>query len=370
MKDRRNWNAADGSHEHDFDRHGARFGDMSGGVEPFEEDEVMRDDELENWDLDQLDLDRLVDGEVDLPELRRIVAALEERPDGWRDCALAFLEAQALRKELTSDAFQEFADDFAAAFSDPVDSKSAEDPDTIGRLPAEGRGANADAVALKSRPSSLSRRSRRAVQNRWDRFQQLPLWQRRLAVAASIAVAFVCGVAGRYWLAPDDAAHRNSTMARRPFSDGPSAGTPSPGAGTTLVGGQAEPRGHVSLAFTDQPDTQSPQNGAGDAVSPNVARPETRPDEPSSHELEPPHGGMQNPELPNPELEVPFYERTAFPAPESIVLPAEMQERLSQANVEIRSRRQLVRVKTPTGETVLLPLETVDFVPRRSRRYQ
>ena len=49
---------------------------------------------------DDVLLDRLVDGELSDEEYRQAVASLDERPDGWRRCALAFLEAQALRREL------------------------------------------------------------------------------------------------------------------------------------------------------------------------------------------------------------------------------------------------------------------------------
>jgi hypothetical protein len=45
-------------------------------------------------------LDRLVDGELSEAEYRRLLQALDQRPDGWRDCALAFLESQALRCDL------------------------------------------------------------------------------------------------------------------------------------------------------------------------------------------------------------------------------------------------------------------------------
>jgi hypothetical protein len=42
-------------------------------------------------------LDLLVDGELAEPERRVLLARLEAEPDGWRRCALAFLEAQCWR---------------------------------------------------------------------------------------------------------------------------------------------------------------------------------------------------------------------------------------------------------------------------------
>jgi len=49
---------------------------------------------------DELLFDRLVDGELDAAERRRLLELLDARPDGWRRCALAFLEAQAWREDL------------------------------------------------------------------------------------------------------------------------------------------------------------------------------------------------------------------------------------------------------------------------------
>lgn len=45
-------------------------------------------------------LDRLVDGELSDAEQQRIVSTLDQIPDGWKKCALGFLEAQIWRKSL------------------------------------------------------------------------------------------------------------------------------------------------------------------------------------------------------------------------------------------------------------------------------
>lgn len=44
-------------------------------------------------------LDRLVDGELAGDDYREVLARLELEPDGWRRCALAFLEAQAWNRD-------------------------------------------------------------------------------------------------------------------------------------------------------------------------------------------------------------------------------------------------------------------------------
>lgn len=51
---------------------------------------------------DQRWLDQLVDGELDESARRQLLMELENQPDGWRRCALAFLEAQAWKDTLGS----------------------------------------------------------------------------------------------------------------------------------------------------------------------------------------------------------------------------------------------------------------------------
>ena len=48
---------------------------------------------------DEVMLDRLVDGELSPEHRRAFLAAIEHTEDGWRRCALAFLEAQSWRSE-------------------------------------------------------------------------------------------------------------------------------------------------------------------------------------------------------------------------------------------------------------------------------
>ena len=47
-------------------------------------------------------LDRLIDGELSEKDYRELLERLEQEPDGWRNCAMAFLESQALERELGS----------------------------------------------------------------------------------------------------------------------------------------------------------------------------------------------------------------------------------------------------------------------------
>lgn len=52
--------------------------------------------------LDDQTLDLLVDGELPPDARQRLLTQLDRVPDGWRRCALAFLEAQSWREEFRS----------------------------------------------------------------------------------------------------------------------------------------------------------------------------------------------------------------------------------------------------------------------------
>ena len=56
-------------------------------------------DDMTNAGGDQRRFDLLVDGELSEADRRTLLSRLDEQPDGWRRCALAFLEAQSWRKE-------------------------------------------------------------------------------------------------------------------------------------------------------------------------------------------------------------------------------------------------------------------------------
>ena len=58
--------------------------------------------DLQDWrEKSQEWLDRLVDGELEGDAQRQLLLAMDAQPDAWRRCALAFIEEQALRRELS-----------------------------------------------------------------------------------------------------------------------------------------------------------------------------------------------------------------------------------------------------------------------------
>ena len=59
---------------------------------------IPTDENLPTLDNEQLDL--LVDGELPGDQRRHLLATLDDVPDGWRRCALAFLEGQSWRGDL------------------------------------------------------------------------------------------------------------------------------------------------------------------------------------------------------------------------------------------------------------------------------
>jgi len=64
-------------------------------------DSTMNDGQLPSNQInDETRFDRLVDGELTPEEYRAFVTSLDDEPGGWRRCALAFLEEQALAGEL------------------------------------------------------------------------------------------------------------------------------------------------------------------------------------------------------------------------------------------------------------------------------
>ncbi len=50
--------------------------------------------------MDHAKLDRLVDGELSEEQRRELIARISDEPEGWKRCALAFLETQAIRANL------------------------------------------------------------------------------------------------------------------------------------------------------------------------------------------------------------------------------------------------------------------------------
>lgn len=120
-------------------------------------------------------LDLLVDGELDDTRRRQLLMTFEEKPSGWRRCALAFLEAQSW-----GGSFKSLLQERPAAPSEP----------------AEQRALAMASASASSEP--VERQSPR----------QEKIWHVRpmsgLAMVASMLVAFTLGLALRNAYAPSD----------------------------------------------------------------------------------------------------------------------------------------------------------------------
>jgi hypothetical protein len=121
--------------------------------------EMKNAGELEGW------VDRLVDGELADDQQRQLLLALEAQPDGWRRCALAFIEGQALRADLSQ---------------------------------------------LCQAQPDLQQSGAAAIAHRHARPHQ---WTRWLAIAASLAVAFFLGISVKGWHGTSGAPPENQIAA-------------------------------------------------------------------------------------------------------------------------------------------------------------
>jgi hypothetical protein len=102
---------------------------------------------------DDILFDRLVDGELSDVERRHLLSSLDGRPDGWRSCAIAFLEAQSLREGM-------------------------------GQIVHDADASTA-ATMLPVSPAAAGRSNTMATAGRW------------LAIAAGLMLAFTLGVKQR-----------------------------------------------------------------------------------------------------------------------------------------------------------------------------
>jgi hypothetical protein len=78
-------------------------------------------------------LDRIVDGELSPAELRAALEQLENEPDGWKRCALAFLEAQYWRESFR------MADEHGPLSKERLGPRGEWRPSRPGRLWSTGR---------------------------------------------------------------------------------------------------------------------------------------------------------------------------------------------------------------------------------------
>lgn len=145
--------------------------------------------------IDERQLARLVDGEMTRAEYREVLRSLDSSHDGWRRCALAFLEAQAL-----SDAFRS-APVVSSGSTTRLDSAAS-----VAKTSTSESAPAAESPQASERSAASARRS--------------TAWPIALAAAASFLLAFGLGIVVRHTLQNQFDSASGPTMA---LIDGPSA---------------------------------------------------------------------------------------------------------------------------------------------------
>lgn len=253
-------------------------------------------------------LDRLIDGELNAAERRQLLAECDEREGAWRRCALAFLEAQSWRAELT-------------ALAAP--------------LPA-GAPAVASWPAVEAKPTRENSRRRRWVRARsqsdrdWSSIAIAP-W----ALAACALVAFGLG-----WMA-----RPNATL---DWSDDPDIYASAPQV--------AQP--------TMTHSEENLQSGSDDSSSELAA------EVPETVRLVMdcgPDGEQRQIELP---VRPAGGDDLALLEQGEPVVSAELQAALLRMGHRVNERRQLVPLVLEDGRRLVVPVDEIEFTPVEASEYQ
>ncbi|HEV3415969.1 MAG TPA: hypothetical protein VG056_04130 [Pirellulales bacterium] len=159
--------------------------------------------------FDPQTLDRLVDGELAETERRDVLQSLDQRPDGWRQCALAFLEAQSWGQTLTR-----FARNPGEAASSGAPASAA-----TAALAIESEGLDGDGNVPAARDDAVARELAHHAHWRW--------W---MAMAGSFLVTFSLGMYAQRYFRPSSGAPEAPTVTV-PGATATNSGPASPASG-------------------------------------------------------------------------------------------------------------------------------------------
>ena len=153
----------------------------------------MNDLEQKAQPVDPAVLDRLVDGELPEGQRRELLTSLDQQPDGWRRCALAFLEAQSWGEALGE-----------VVRADRGLSPFAESAEKKGTVPL----ATATTSLASAAPQVVAAQRTPASGNSWKSL---------LAMAASFLVTFALGMGlQRMWNSPPNTTSPGTAVAPSP----------------------------------------------------------------------------------------------------------------------------------------------------------
>ncbi len=166
-------------------------------------------------------LDRLVDGELSDADYRITLHRLDEAPDGWRRCAMSFLEQQALRQELQQ------------LLNNQTRLNPLEDCDLDKASLSEVEGADELHFA--------------ATRHDWERWFRQP-WVRWTSVLAVGILAFVGGLALRPFASPPTKGDQLVARNQRAIGQPPAVANSRHAANSAEI---------ASITFDDMPNNQS-----------------------------------------------------------------------------------------------------------------
>jgi hypothetical protein len=271
-------------------------------------------------------LDRLVDGELAEIERREVLQTLERQPDGWRQCALAFLEAQSWGEALTQLARQ--PDEAARAQSESADSQkssgAAATALTIQSERSEGEdGGNVLAASggqgspLDSPRNGSGDSSPRSGSG--DRSGRNTRWLSFLALAGSLLVTFSLGMYAQQYLRTSPNVGELSALTQGP-GPAPKSGTAVP---VPAVAGSPLQLVDLSLII---------------------------------------NGRRQQVRVPAVDNQFAAF----FAQPQVPTLSAEMQAMLTRMGGQLQFKRDFVTVPLGNNQHAIVPIDRVEIVPVRT----
>jgi len=252
-------------------------------------------------------LDRLVDGELSQTDRRALLAALDDDPQAWRRCALAFLEAQSWRWQL-------------------------------GRVAAEPLVAQA---AARTNPAPVAA---------WRDASPRTFWGACLAIAACLLVAFGLGTQFPLAAGPQIAAEGSSANTAEPSAQTPQhsespANAPRPSStGPIETATVVQSEGDQPSSANAEGDestwgtlTLAAADDAGNADANNQFQLRVRPSGADADALEQMLAGGQS------------------------TVPAVLVNQLEQEGWQVTRERRLLPVDLSDGRRMVVPVEEVDI---------
>lgn len=275
-------------------------------------------------------LDLLVDGELDEADRRELLLWCQRDPEGWRRCALAFLEAQNWSREL-------------ASMGEPAASVGEPEALASGLCGSALLSNEAEADASGS-PGSIASKNASAATRFAPRWKVVG-WS--LAMAASFLVSFVLGLwvrGGRLQSASSETGAAPANMV----------------AGQKAAGPEFAERDFIDKLRRDALD--------GGADPAHIAA--TR----SQADLGRVRLVVDGPNGSNDEIQLPVVEGgeadADFLRNQPAVIPLEVQRVLERMGHRVQQRRELVPLRMQDGRRLIVPVDEVEVRPVGNRAYQ